>query len=333
MAKQKDVAKKAGVSQSTVSRFINKIGFTSPENKKEILNAIEKLNYKPNLIARSLKLRSSKTIGFVFSDIRLPFFNDIIKEAEEIAHAHEYNVIICNSNNNAEKERMYIEVLKDRFIDGILLDPVISNRPENYSYILKVENVVFITRSAGLKNEFCVKLDNYRAMELALEHLLSLGHARIGIINVPLSITPGIERFEAYKKILRDHNIKIDKSLIKYTDFTRKSGYEQTLDLLKSNERPTAVLTLSSRKTIGALKAIKELNLKIPDDISVIGFDEFAAAELLTPPLTMISQPISEFGNVSINMLLKMINGEQVQKKVIKLKPELLVRESCRKIS
>lgn len=163
---------------------------------------------------------------------------------------------------------------------------------------------------------------------------MSLGHVKIGVINLPLNITTGFERFEGYKKALKDHNIPLDERLIKFAGFTIESGYEQTKELLKSEKKPTAIFSLNCQLTLGALRAIKETNLKIPGDISIIGFDDSEFAELLDPPLNTIAQPVHEIGKKAIEILLKIVKGQkQVKRKLIEFKPELVVIKSCKKIS
>jgi len=333
MVNQKDVARVAKVSQATVSRYINNIGKTNRKSERKIVKAIKKLDYHRNLVARSLKLKQTNTLGFVFSDIKLPFFTDIIYEAEKIAYKNKYNVIIGNADNNIKMEQDIIKVFKERNMEGFLIEPVASNIPENYAKLIQNEKVVFVTRSTGIENEYSVILDNYEAMRLALEYLLKLGHKKIGIINIPLTITSGISRFAAYKEILAKNNITPDKNYIRYCDFTPGSAYEQAMDLLSSKDRPTALLTLSSRKTLETLKATKELGIKIPDELSIIGFDEFQTAELLDPPITIILQPFNKFGSIGIDMLFKLINGQPIENNKIVLNPELVVRESCKSIS
>ncbi len=332
MANQKDIAKHANVSQATVSRFINNIGSTSVENEIKILSAIKELNYRPNVFAQSLKTNKSNTLGFVFSDIKIPLYTHLIHEAENVARANNYNVIIGNSDNNLGRERKIIDSFRKSRVEGFLIEPVASDCPENYADIIRDEAVVFVTRNTGLNDEYSITLDNYEAMRLALEYLLELGHTRIGMIMVPISITAGLARLNAYKELLHKHNIQYDEKLICHCEFDIGRAYENTLKYLQSNDRPTALLCLSRRKTVEALKAVKKLGIKIPEELSMIGFDDFETAELLDPPMTMVWQPISMFGSLGIEMLFKRINGMPIVKKKIVLKPQLMIRESCRKI-
>ncbi len=331
MATQRDVAKRSQVSVATVSRYINKVGYISPEIKKKIQKAIDELNYRPNLVARSLKLSSSKTFGFIFPDIENQFFIKLIKKAEETAINYGYNVILCNTENDTEKGKMYVEVLKGKLVDGYLIIPSTSEDPASFD-ILKSERVIYVDRFSGLENEVCIKLDNIIGVKMALEYLIRLGHQRIGVINVPLDITTGLERFQGYKLTLAKHQIPLERKLIKYADYSIESGYERTKELLALADRPSALFPMSGPTTIGALKAIKEKGLMIPDDISIVGFDEFDSAELLHPPLTTVIQPAYEFGARAINALIKIINNEKLGFRILELKPVLMIRESCKQI-
>ena len=292
------------------------------------------LNYKPNLIARSLKLRSTKSIGLIFPDLEDPFYSFLVNKAEEVAYNDGYNVILCHTEYKLEKEKLYIEILKKKFIDGYLIIPIIKNA-EHYEF-LKNEKVVTVDRSSGMKNEILIKTDNNAGVNSGVEYLISLGHKRIGVINLPLNMTTGFERVESYKRTLSNHNIKLNDSLIKFAEQYNlvESSYDKTLELLKLEKSPTAIFPMNGPTTIGALKAIKKLNLRIPDDISIIGFDELFFAELLDPPLTTIAQPVYELGTTGMKTLLKIIKSKKYKRnQVFTLQPKLIVRNSCKDIS
>lgn len=329
MVTQREVAKEADVSTATVSRYINKTGYISPDVKKRINKAIKKLGYKPNLIARSLKIRSTRTIGLIFPAIENNFFISVVKSAEEIARKHNYNIILCNTENASEKEQADMEVLKGKLVDGYLVIPTKSTDSRLYD-ILEGEKVVFVDRSIGRDDEMLIKLDNKLGAKLAVEHLLHFGHRKIGAINIPTDVTPGYERYAGYKEALLEHQIPLDDRFIKFADFSLESGYKNTKELLTAEEKPTAILPMSNLTTIGALKAIKELDYTIPEDISIVSFDDFEYAELLNPPLTAIAQPAYEFGIQAAEMLLKLMKGKKIKQKIVVLQPALMIRNSCK---
>jgi DNA-binding LacI/PurR family transcriptional regulator len=325
---QREVAKHANVSVATVSRYINKKGYISPEIKNRILEAIERLQYKPNLIARSLKIRSTNTLGLIFPDIENEFFIGLIKMAEEIAHKHGYNVILCNTENKVEKERIYIEVLKGKLVDGYIIIPATSIESEQYD-VLRNENVVYVDRFARVDNEICIKLDNKKGVRLGLEYLTELGHTRIGIVNVPQNVTTGYERYEGYREFLLERGVEVEESLVAFTDYSVEGSLQETVSLLQSNDPPTALFTMSGPTTAGALLAMKQLGLNIPRDVSIIGFDELEYAELLNPPLTVIVQPAYEFGRIAAETLLKVIRKKRIGSRLVELEPTLQIRGSC----
>ena len=332
MVTQREVAKQARVSVATVSRYINKKGYISPEIQNRILEAIEQLHYKPNLIARSLKLRSTKTLGHIFPDIENEFFIRLIRMAEDIAHKHGYTVILCNTENKVEKEKIYIDVLKGKLVDGYIIIPAVSQEGNQYE-ILSNENVVYVDRFANVDKEICIKLDNKKGVRLGLEYLIGLGHRRIGIVNVPQNVTTGYDRYEGYRETLLERGIEFDETLVAFADYSVEGSLQETVGLLQSVRPPTAIFPMSGPTTAGALLAIKQLGLKIPQDISIIGFDELEYAELLNPPLTVIVQPAYEFGRIATETLLKIINKKRIGPKLIELEPTLKIRGSCARIS
>jgi DNA-binding LacI/PurR family transcriptional regulator len=252
--------------------------------------------------------------------------------AEEIAHNHGYNVILCNTENKVEKEKMYIEVLKGKLVDGYIIIP--STSLEGYQYqVLLGDNVVYVDRFAQVDNEICIKLDNKKGVRLGLDYLIELGHTRIGIVNVPQNVTTGHERYEGYRDFLLEHGIGVDEKLVAFTDYSLAGSLHETVGLLQSDNPPTALFTMSGPTTAGALLAISQLGLKIPRDISIIGFDELEYAELLNPPLTVIVQPAYEFGRIAAETLLKLINKRRIESRLVELEPALKIRGSCEKIS
>jgi LacI family transcriptional regulator len=329
-ATQNDVARLAKVSVATVSRYINQTGRISAGVRKRIGKAVEDLRYKPNLVARTLKIRSSNTIGLIFPDIENPFFISLIRKAEEVAQKHGHSVILCNTENKAEKEIAYLEVMKAKQVDGYLVIPTVS-ASSALREMLFDEKVVFLDRKAGSsRQDVTVTLDNSKAVNLAIDYLVRLGHTRISVIAVPTVITTGQERLDAYREALRNNGLAFDEKLVRYADYSVQGALQEARKLLCSREKPTAILPLSGLTTVGVLMAIRELNLRIPDDISVIGFDDSEYADLLVPPLTRIAQPAYEFGSIGTELLLKLMRGEAIARKNIVLEPKLLERSSCR---
>ncbi|WP_291566571.1 MULTISPECIES: LacI family DNA-binding transcriptional regulator [unclassified Clostridium] len=326
----KDVAKKANVSITTVSRVINKIeGYTNEETKKRILKVIEELDYKPNALARSLVTKRTKTIGLILPDISNPFFPSIAKSVEDLVNELGYNLILCNSYDDTEKEANYINVLKEKCVDGILL----SSKQTKDKYDIYKDDVpmVFIDRKPEVEIKYGVFVDNYKGAYNATKHLIDLGHRSIACITGPKNINTTIERLRGYKDALIDNHIECDETIIKSNDYAIEGGYEAAKDLIK-NHNITAIFTHDDLMACGVYKAAKELSYKIPDDISVVGFDDITLVEFLDPPLTTIKQPTEDIGKVSVEILMDLIENNKIQGKIISLDTELIIRESTKNI-
>lgn len=326
----KDVAKKANVSITTVSRVINKIeGYTNEETKKRILKVIEELDYKPNALARSLVTKRTKTIGLILPDISNPFFPSIAKSVEDLVNELGYNLILCNSYDDTEKEANYINVLKEKCVDGILL----SSKQTKDKYDIYKDDIpmVFIDRKPEVEVKYGVFVDNYKGAYNATKHLIDLGHRSIACITGPKNINTTIERLRGYKDALIDNHIECDETIIKSNDYAIEGGYEAAKDLIV-NHNITAIFTHDDLMACGVYKAAKELSYKIPDDISVVGFDDITLVEFLDPPLTTIKQPTEDIGKVSVEILMDLIENNKIQGKIISLDTELIVRESTKNI-
>ncbi|HCQ89366.1 MAG TPA: LacI family transcriptional regulator [Clostridium sp.] len=326
----KDVAKKANVSITTVSRVINKIeGYTNEETKKRILKVIEELDYKPNALARSLVTKRTKTIGLILPDISNPFFPSIAKSVEDLVNELGYNLILCNSYDDTEKEANYINVLKENCVDGILLNS--KQTKDKYDIYKDDVPMVFIDRKPEVEIKYGVFVDNYKGAYNATKHLIDLGHRSIACITGPKNINTTIERLRGYKDALIDNHIECDETIIKSNDYAIEGGYEAAKDLIK-NHNITAIFTHDDLMACGVYKAAKELSYKIPDDISVVGFDDITLVEFLDPPLTTIKQPTEDIGKVSVEILMDLIENNKIQGKIISLDTELIIRESTKNI-
>ncbi len=334
MPTQNDVAREAGVSIATISRYVNNKDSIKPSTRERVRNAVEKLGYRPNLIARSLKLRITNTVALIFADIKDPFFSYIANKAEQVAHAHGFSVILCNTEYDPEKELRYIELLKNRNVDGYLILTTVMTNTDLYA-ALKKENVVFVDQSSGFRDELFVKLDNREGVRLGIEYLVNMGHRDIGVINLTKSSTTGFERFEGYKNALEQYGVSHDDKYVKFAqspDWTGTS-FRLTEELLRMGNRPTALFPMNGATTIGALRAVHKHGLNIPDDISIIGFDEYYFSELLSPGITTIAQPVEDFGENGMKLLIDIIKNKLPRRrKIIELKPSLIERNSCKQI-
>lgn len=332
----KDIANKVGVHPSTVSRVLNKQYFShriSDKTRNKIIKAARELNYQRNEMARGLRLKTTHTIGLVVPDISNPFFSHIVKSVEIEADKQGYAVIICNSDENQEKEIKLIEILKQRQIDGLLIAPV----QESYEHFLRLKQenfpFVFIDRQFEEIESTAVITDNYGDAFRATEHLIRLGHKNIGFLGSRMNIYTIQQRLKGYKAALAAYNIPFQSDYLLGSGFTTSSGYEITRRMLADSKSPPSALLISGNLvTIGALQAIHELKISIPYDISIIGFCDAPGVSVFNPPLTSITHPMQEIGKEAFNQLLTIIaKTDNNECKNIILQTRFIIRESTAK--
>lgn len=328
----KDVAKKANVGVGTVSRVINNHPSVSEEIRKRVLEAIEELNYKPNAIARSLKINSTKTIGVIIPDISSAFYPEIVRGIEDIAKDFNYNIILLNTDLKREKEKEALNMLKEKKADGILfISNTINKTLKKEFKSTGIPIVLISTKDAD--NEFhSVIIDNQLAAYEAVKYLIKLGHKKIAIIagekNDP---NAGVPRLEGYKRALMENGIELDENLIFYGNYKFKSGYDAMQKILKLKDKPTAVFAASDTMAVGAASCAMQRGFKIPDDFSLVGFDGVEIAEYFYPPITTVKQPRYEMGTKGMETLIKLIKGEEAPKNII-LDFEIVERKSCKEM-
>lgn len=329
----RDVAELAGVHPSTVSRVINNDSRISEKTKNKVLLIIKKLGYTPNAIARGLKIKRTYTLGMLIPDITNPFFAEIARGVEDAANANGFNIILCNTDDKLKKERIYLEILKGKRVDGLILGTahikdksIIELEKKKFPYILLSRNVEGLDKN-------CVIVDDVAGGIMVTEYLIKLGHRRIAHITGPPTVRAANNRLEGYKFALEKHQIEYHEELVKEGDFRIKGGYQVMKRFLKLAEPPTAIFAANDLLALGAMQAIQKEKYHIPEDFCIIGFDDIRLASFVYPPLTTIRQPMLEMGALAVKMLLKIIEeGEFNQRKIV-LKPKLIIRESCRKIN
>ncbi len=333
----KDVAHAAGVSLGTVSNVLNRMPSVTKENRGKVEEAIKRLNYRPNSAARTLKTNASHSIGLIIPDIINPFYPEVSRGVEDVAMRNGYALLLCNNDRNREKERKYIDYLIEKQADGIILvKPSIT--PQEIVEI-QARCAVVLVDAPGEAEPACdfVDVDDFRGSLNAMKMLCDLGHRRIAFIE-GIASKSGSSRHEAYLRGLRDCGIEVDYALIKKGAYDWHSGHTCTTELLRMPDRPTAIFAANDLMAIGAIKAIHDRGLKVPEDISVLGYDDISMAALCQPALTTVRQPKYEIGSCSANLLLKRIAAANAQDAYpfqnIILETELLIRDSvgrCRK--
>ncbi|MTI69124.1 MAG: LacI family transcriptional regulator [Firmicutes bacterium] len=328
----KDIAKLAGVSKASVSRVLNGSKPVSDDIKQRVLKVIEETGYKPSSIARSLVSKKTNLIGLLIPDISNPFYSELVKGMVEVANKHDYNILLLNSFHDPNKEIEFLEILKDKQVDGLIF--MTDNFTKEHINFFKDYDKPTVTVNRKLKEyDFPnVDIDNFKAGFDATKYLIELGHKRIAIIRAPLSDeTAGVKRFEGYKKALEKYNIPFDENLVKEGDFKAKSGFISTEEFLKLDNPPTAIFTVNDEMACGVIKRVIKGKLKVPEDISVIGFDDIPIANNFIPSITTIKQPISEMGKKATKILYNMIKGENIVNKDFLLPHKLVIRESTSK--
>lgn len=324
----KDVAKYAGVSISTVSKYING-GRVREKNRQRIEEAIKALDFKVNELARGLKTNRTMTVGVLIPSLENIFFTSIISYMENILLKNRYSTIVCDYRNDVKLEKIKFEFLMDKMVDGIIMVP----HEEDIQYINKAFEknipVVLIDRMAkGIECDV-VLTDNLNASYNAVEQLIMRGHRRIGIICGPKNVYTTQERLKGYIRVHEDYSLQIDDRLIKFGNYDVESGYNLLLRLLEEVPPPSAVFVTNYEMTVGAVMAVNEKNICIPHDLSLIGFDNIQLAKVVKPSLSIVTQPIQQIGETAATILLKRMKGDYDKfPSVYRLKTQLLLGES-----
>lgn len=325
-----DVARKAGVSSSTVSHVINETRFVSEEIRQRVYQAIEELDYQPNAVARSLRTRKSRIIGVVVSDITNPFFTASVRAIEDEASKHGYSIILCDTDEQSKREKKYLNILMSRQVEGIIVAPSTENTSVLASIVEAGVPVVLLDREVPGLSLDVVECDNEGGAFEAVSYLIQRGHRRIGIVSGRLDVSTGVQRLAGYKRALQEHDIEIDQDFIKVGDYRLDVAYEKTRELLDFVHRPSALFVCSNQMTLGAVMAVRDAGLRIPNDISLIGFDDPEWAALMDPPLTVVAQPVRELGIRAADILISRIRGLASQEPTqVKLAVDFAERESC----
>ncbi|MED0714933.1 MULTISPECIES: LacI family DNA-binding transcriptional regulator [Aeribacillus] len=329
MVRISDVAKMANVSTATVSRVLSNSGNVKKETAEKVLEAIKKLNYQPNLLARQLRRLETKTVLVVVPDITNTFFSKILRGIEQVAIENDYEVLLGDTGNSLEREKGYLDILRQKKADGMILltARLESHLLEEISHEFPVVLACEYLEGSDIPT---VSIDNISSARKATEYLISLGHKRIGFLSGPMDVILSRDRLKGFKQGMMQHDIAIEPNLIQEGDFSFESGFNLMTKLLALTEPPTAVFASSDEMAIGAIKAIKAKGLKVPDDISIVGFDDIKFASIFEPALTTVSQPMFEIGQKAMELLIKLIQKDKLEKTQYILEDQLVIRETCK---
>jgi LacI family transcriptional regulator len=328
----RDVARAARVSVGTVSNVLSGSASVRPELRRRVDEAMRELDYHPNQIARSLKTRQTKTLGMVISDITNPFFPQVVRGAEDAALLHGYLLITLNTDDQVERERRALGMLRARKVDGLLLTVSASNAEMSHvAHFLEAGlPIVCLDREVPGLDLDIVCTDNARGARMCMQHLLSRGHRRIGYLSGSPGLYTAAMRLSGYEQALRDAGLEPDPTLILHGDFRLESGYRLAKELLLQPEPPTALFASNAMMGFGALKAVHELGLRCPEDIALAMFDDVPFGDVIQPRLTVVAQPAYEMGRAGAELLIARLEGRESSPAPLRLtlSPELVVRES-----
>jgi LacI family transcriptional regulator len=326
----KDVAAHAGVSVATVSAVLNENKYVSPALAQRVRASIAVLKYERNNLARSLKKRVSHTIGLIVSDITNPFFTSVMRGVEDAANACGYSLILGNTDEDLKKEMSYIQLLESKRADGLIIAVTAGNHEYLYSWSAQHLPLVSIDRYPFELRIDAVLVNNVEAAEQVVEHLIKLGHQRIGVVTGLPGISTTIERLAGYRQALEAHGISFDPTLIAEGNSRVDGGESGAYQLLiQGATRPTALFVMNGLMAIGALQAIDKLGLRCPQDVALVSFDDFEWASVLHPRLTTVRQPTYEIGQKAALLLLERLQKRDTMPQEVRLQSELIIRESC----
>ena len=327
-----DVAERAGVSKTTVSRFLNGQYDQMAESTRErIMAAVQELGYRPNRLAASLKTKRTYTLGAVVSNITNPFFAQVVQTIEDTAARSGYNLILSSTGDDPDKEARYVNVLRDRQVDGLVVatsGTALSLYKELYDRRFPV--VLIDRRIPDVPYDY-VALDNAEGVRQAVQYLSQLGHRRVALVTGrPIELASRRERADAFQRYVREFGMEWDPGLVIVESPTEAGGRLAAGRALELSPRPTALISSINVMTLGAIKALRDRGIDVPGEMSVIGFDDVEWMAATTPPITAVAQPVQELGAQAVSRLIWMIEeGEASRGQGIRLAPELIVRASC----
>ncbi len=325
------VARKVGVSVSTVSRAITRPEKVRTETREKIQKVLEEMQYRPNRVARRLRQRGGRRnlLGIIIPDIQNPFFSDIVRGVEDVAYAHQFAVMLCNSNDDFEKEGFYLDVLRSESVDGIILPPI--NHPQSSVIRFAETGIPFVMVDRRLDHpamKDLVETDNRHGAFDAVDHLARQGHKRIGLLLAQLHVSTSIDRKQGYEDALKLHHIPFDPALVRIGDYKQAAGLALTEELLSLKDPPTAIFASNHQMTLGAIQSLKRRKLKMPEQLALVGFGDAPWTEMIDPPLSVIRQPAYALGRAAADLLVKRLGEREAPAATVRLLPQLIVRQS-----
>ncbi|MFC0270361.1 LacI family DNA-binding transcriptional regulator [Metabacillus herbersteinensis] len=326
MANIQQVAKQAGVSVATVSRVLNGQNTVASKTRIKVEDAIKKLSYEPSMLGRNLRNSESRILLVLIPTISNPFYLEIIKGIENVAISQNYNILLCETDSNPERENIYFDLVRTKMVDGIIsMDPAVN--VETLIKLAEKHSIIQCSEYAIDSGIPYVTIDNEEASYLAVKHLIKIGHEKIALINSDEKYLYARQRRIGYQRALEEQGILVNNDYIIHTQHLGfENGKQAMKKILNLEDRPTAVFAVSDLLAIGALKEISTNGLHVPNDIAVVGFDKIDFSNMTNPTLTTIAQPMYKMGTIAAKMLISQIKGEEVES--IILDHELVIRGS-----
>lgn len=335
-----DIAKYAKTSTATVSRVLSNSDYpVSDELKQRVLDAAKKLNYTPNLVGRQLKTKKTSDIAVIIPNISNPFYPSIVLGVEDVAREKGYNVLLCDSYRNPQLETAYLQSMVEKQVKGIIISSISQNNKKFMQLVEKDLNIVAFDQDVTFP---CNKItfDFEEGGFLAVEHLIMLGHKKIALIGAPINRPSRKSIYDGYLRALKKYNIKFNKEYVILNELEKefhneiyeyKNGIELAKRFLQLDDRPTAIFAINDLTAIGVIQGLKSHGVRVPEDISVVGFDNIFISEMVQPALTTVAQPQYEMGKLAANLLFESLSNKRGKHLEIRLKPSLIIRDSTQR--
>jgi len=325
-----DVARRAGVSVSTAGRALSGYGYAKQETRQRVLAAAEELGYVPNHIARSLRSRSTKMVGLLIADVENSFYSVIAKNVESVLKETGNHVVLCNHNDDPRQESEYLTLLESMDVDGLIITPT----PQNRRHLERLQNkgmvIVQIDRRVkGLRSDAIV-VDNERITTQAVSHLIECGHTRIGMLTGPVRVTTARERLVGYQQALAGHGLPFRPELLRAGSFRRDHAVQDATELITADPRPTALFAANNILAEACVQALVARRLRVPDDMSLLAFDDLPWMTLMNPQVTTVRQPIADMARTAADLLRRRLGGRPESPTTVVFDAELVLRDSVR---
>ncbi len=324
----KEVAQLAGVSISTVSHVINDTRFVSSDRRARVERAMREVGYMPNGVARTLRSGKSHTIGLMLPDSSNPYFAEIARGIQNAAFDMGYGVLVCNTDDELEKEALYGTLLIEKQVDGVILIAAGASGAHIRALQKRGIPISVVDRDSPEADVDSVQIDNRAGGRMAAQHLLELGHRRIGCIAGRVEVYPSYDRVDGYVDALQAAGLPVDSSLIVNSTFRAEGGFEAMRHLMTVPQPPTAVFACNDMMAVGATGALAQLGLRCPDDVSIVGFDDIQLVQYSNPPLTTVAQPKLEMGGQAVRLLTERMKSPEAPIRHVVLDAHLAIRRS-----